>query len=63
MTRTADENTSSDRSMSVSEELCAALGLPPPKPFTEEQEAAYQKRLRDIDEQLAAMKARRERGG
>ncbi|WP_157441696.1 hypothetical protein [Actinoplanes awajinensis] len=49
--------------MSVSEELCAALGLPPPKPFTEEQEAAYQKRLRDIDEQLAAMKARRERGG
>ncbi|GAA2692183.1 hypothetical protein [Actinoplanes palleronii] len=59
----ADENTSSDRPMTVAEELCAALGLPPPKPFTEEQEAAYRKWLGDIDEQVAMMKARRERSG
>ncbi|KUL28828.1 hypothetical protein [Actinoplanes awajinensis] len=49
-----------EKSQSISERLCEILGLPAPKPFTEEQEAAYQKWLGSIDEQVAVMKARRD---
>ncbi|GAA2692179.1 hypothetical protein [Actinoplanes palleronii] len=49
-----------EKSQSISERLCELLGLPAPKPFTEEQEAAYQKWLGDTDRLVAEMKARRE---
>ncbi|WP_157441697.1 hypothetical protein [Actinoplanes awajinensis] len=58
----ADEFIETDQQMSVAEELCAFLGLPRPKPFTEEEEAAYQKWLDDGDRQVEEWRARRRQG-
>ena len=40
--------------------FCADMGLPPPAPWTAEQEAAHQRRMRESDAKVAAMIARQQ---
>ena len=48
-----------DRPMRASEKLAAILGLPPPRPLTAEERAAYEAKLSDGDAQVAAIRAGR----
>ncbi len=41
------------------EHWCASLGLPPPEPWTEEDEARYQAEQADVDRRVAEWVARR----
>jgi hypothetical protein len=42
-----------------SQRLAAMLGLPEPKPFTEEEERAFREKMRRADDEVAAIIARR----
>lgn len=39
-------------------EFCSSLGLPPPKPWTEEDEARFQAKEAEVDRQIDAYRAR-----
>jgi hypothetical protein len=50
-----------DPELLPSQRLAAMLGLPEPRPFTDEEERAFREKMRRTDDEVAAIIARRKR--